>query len=150
MASKGKEISLLGVANIDFRKVDTSHTQTVLIVPLEKCNDPKAQLSASIRFSDQQGDSQETFDYDRNAFPSSGDMRMGQGTADKVIFTQNSSKTNGVTISKSQNDESRMRAIEISRRNFVLTSVSVETLRGVTRGKAVRFEGQYWKLQEEV
>ncbi len=42
MASKGKEISLLGVANIDFRKINTSHTQTVLVMPLEKCNDPKA------------------------------------------------------------------------------------------------------------
>jgi hypothetical protein len=52
MASKGKDISLLGVANIDFRKINTSVNHTQLDLPLEKCTDTKAELSTRVRFSD--------------------------------------------------------------------------------------------------
>lgn len=52
MASKGKDVSLLGVANIDFRKINTSVNNTQLDLPLEKCSDSKAELSTRVRFSE--------------------------------------------------------------------------------------------------
>jgi|JI6StandDraft_1071083.scaffolds.fasta_scaffold05247_3 hypothetical protein len=119
MASKGKEISLLGVGNIDFRKINTSLSHTVLSVPLEKCNDPKAELAACVRFSDRQNDSQETFDIDRNAVPANIDMRATQRSAGSTPASPNITQSIGNNTSRTQADEGRQRAIEISRRNFV-------------------------------
>ena len=46
MASKGKEVFLLGAANIDFKKIATNNSLSN--IPLEKCEDKSAEITLSI------------------------------------------------------------------------------------------------------
>lgn len=118
MASKGKEVSLLGVGNIDFRRINTSQHQTVLAVPLEKCSDSKAELNVIIRVSALRNSSQETFDIDQPAAPTT-ELQMTHRSMASTATVPLSVKSEG--NSRRPKEDSRQRAIEISRRNFVLS-----------------------------
>lgn len=47
MASKGKEVSLLGVANIDLKGTENQNSLNSHQIKLDKCSDNKALLVAS-------------------------------------------------------------------------------------------------------